>query len=74
VITTDVGLARRIVMDGLNGYVVPRDVGAFVHALWAMQRADLRRMAHHARIAAEAHAWRYKLPAWRAAIRAALEA
>lgn len=73
VIMTDVGLAGKVVQEGVNGRIVPRTVEAFAAAL-----QDLRSWPYPvaigaaARARAEAHDWRHKIPAWRELLRAAL--
>jgi glycosyltransferase involved in cell wall biosynthesis len=68
VVTTDVGLVRRIVAHGVNGYVVERTpcaIAAGLRDLAAKSQTDLEAMGAAARRAAEAHSWHLKMPYWR---------
>lgn len=73
VITTDVGLVRRIVADGLNGWVVNRSVEGIAEGIAKARQANLEQMGKLARISAEAHDWNIKIKSWRACLLAAAE-
>jgi glycosyltransferase involved in cell wall biosynthesis len=73
VITTNVGLVRRVVINERNGYVVNRCVDSIVDALTKLKdHHDLHHMGKLARLAAEAHDWRSKISYWRTALWTAL--
>jgi hypothetical protein len=68
VITTDVGLARKLITPGENGFIVKRDAQAFaskIKMLAGSTRADLAAIGKKARRSAERHSWKVKAEAWR---------
>ena len=73
VITTDVGLIRRIVAHGVNGYIVERSVDAIADAIEKVRELDIEAMGRLARVSAEAHDWSRKMETWRSCLRAAVE-
>ena len=72
VISTDVGIVRRAVEDGVTGRIVDRHPEAIAAALVRLRGRDLAEMSRAARRAAEAWDWRHKAEAWRSCLRAAL--
>ena len=72
VISTDVGLTRRIIIDGVNGFIVPRTAQSIADAIEKLKRSDLERMGRIARATAEPHDWRIKVKSWSACLRAAV--
>lgn len=72
VISTDVGIVRRAVDDGVTGRIVDRHPEAIADALVSLRGRDLAEMSRAARRAAEAWDWRHKAEAWRSCLRAAL--
>lgn len=73
VITTRVGLTRRIVAHGVNGLFVDRTAESIAAAMNTIAtRSDLEKMGQAARDAAEAHDWRSKIHTWRSCLRAAV--
>jgi glycosyltransferase involved in cell wall biosynthesis len=73
VITTDVGIVNRLVIDGCNGIITKRSIESIAEAITCLSnRLDIDKMALAARTAAEAHSWDHKLPYWDACLQAAL--
>jgi glycosyltransferase involved in cell wall biosynthesis len=73
--TTRVGLAPEIVLHGVNGCMVKRDVTSMADGLrWIRDRIGQapREMQAAARLMAEAHDERLKVERWRAVIRVAM--
>lgn len=73
VISTDVGIARKVIKDGASGYLVERRVDAIAAALAKVRNAGHGAMSRAARDAAETFDWGQKIGAWRKAIRLATE-
>lgn len=72
VITTRVGIMPRAITHGVSGVFAERDPQSLAAAICYV-RDNLQSMASAARVAAEAHDWSVKIPAWRAALHAAAE-
>lgn len=64
VITTDVGLARKLVHHGYSGLLVERSVSDFADAFRRIKQMPLEAMSRNARRAARLHAWSAKIGAW----------
>jgi len=69
VVATDAGLARELVVPGVNGVLVARDPAAIAAAVTALHGSDLAAMGRAARATAERHGWASKAVAWGAALR-----
>lgn len=58
VIATPVGVVPSVVVDGVNGFVVPPDPEAIGRRLAELERADLQEWSRRARESALPHSWR----------------
>ena len=74
-ITTRVGMAQRLVLDGVTGFFLEERssaaIAAAIRRAQAMGPAGLETMGRLARLSAEAHDWRYKARYWRTLLAAA---
>ena len=74
-ITTRVGMAQRLVLDGGTGFFLEERssaaIAAAIRRAQAMGPAGLETMGRLARLSAEAHDWRYKARYWRTLLAAA---
>jgi hypothetical protein len=66
VITTDVGITDKLIIDGVNGFIVPRNVDSMADALiWMKKNCDVVAMGKWARIASLKHTWEKRATAFR---------
>ncbi len=72
VVSTAVGVAPKLVLDGETGYLVARTVDAIQAAIARVQCSALADMGKAARAAVEPWAWARKAEAWRECLRAAM--
>ncbi len=71
VITTDVGLAREVIVEGETGFIVARNEEAFGKRIQEMAiktKADLIRMGQKARAMAMRYSWAEKAKTWKACL------
>ena len=65
VVTTRVGIMPRAVVHGVNGFFAERNAESIAHHIRWLTELDVSRAGALARVAAEAHDWSHKLPAWK---------
>lgn len=73
VIATNVGIIPRLVQNGVNGYVVARDVPSLATAMRDVQRQGPERMSAAARRSALLLDWSRQAPLWAHCFHSALE-
>jgi glycosyltransferase involved in cell wall biosynthesis len=73
VISTDVGLVRRLVADGVNGWIVDGAPEAIAAAIQRARRADLAAMGRSARRSVGLYDWSQKIRSWDFCLRSVAE-